>query len=290
MMSCEPRLVFTHIGKTAGSSVNAFLEQVSRFRGADMLTVRGPASLYAQRRHFGRVLHLQGLSPRSFDIVAGHIPFATARYYFMPAQFVTVLRDPRWQLISNFCSQPPNKAIHRFNMDRFIPLMRANPNAEWAIDNMQTRMLCNDFRFCAPVTSAMLNDAKRNLQRYYSLVGDADDLPAFLAALARKCGAPGGELPRLNSTGEYQQYVNDEHLHFCEQWSAFDMDLWAWARSNLAERSDAAAGRIVALEPVLPSPGWVERASTQARVAAHGICLRLRGLLSRIQTFVRTSM
>ena len=107
-MAANYRLVFTHIGKTGGSSVAAVLDRIINACDLNMLTVSGASSVLATADLSERALHAENLRLGDFQIIKGHVPFATARKYFMPARFVTVLRDPRWQLISNYCSQPSN--------------------------------------------------------------------------------------------------------------------------------------------------------------------------------------
>ena len=187
-MAANYRLVFTHIGKTGGSSVAAVLDRIVNACDLNMLTVSGASSVLATADLSERTLHAENLRLSDFQIIKGHVPFATARKYFMPARFVTVLRDPRWQLISNYCSQPSNIEKPDFGLSDFIAEVSANPHAEWALDNLHTRMLCDHFNFRRPATQAMLRQAKTNLLRNYLLIGDTDALDTFFRSLGRLYG------------------------------------------------------------------------------------------------------
>jgi hypothetical protein len=231
-MAARYRLVFTHIGKTGGSSVAAFLDRIVSACDLNMLIVSGASSVLETADLSERTFEAEDLRLSDFQIITGHVPFATARKYFMPARFVTVLRDPRWQLISNYCSQHSNMEKPDFGMSDFIASVQAHPQAEWALDNLHTRMLSDRFNFGRPATQAMLRQAKANLLRNYLLIGDTDALETFFRSLGRLYGLKIDEPPRKNVTGAYRQHVTDGHLAFAAETNAIDMELLSWARAK----------------------------------------------------------
>lgn len=113
--------------------------------------------------------------------------------------------------------------------------MEVNPYAEWAIDNLQTRMLCDTPRFGVHVTQEMLEAAKRNLQQSYSLVGFQDRLDAFVHGLNALYALSMDVTPHFNDTGEYGQHVREEHLAFAARWNKLDMELYEWAHTRFAQ-------------------------------------------------------
>src|SRR5262245_4688671 len=108
------QLVFTHIGKTGGSSVNGLLFTVMSQCGANTLAFSGSCTQYADPDRPSALMRMHDIDPADFSIIIGHIPFATAVRCFAPARFVTVLRHPSWQLISSYCSQPTNQRLADF--------------------------------------------------------------------------------------------------------------------------------------------------------------------------------
>jgi hypothetical protein len=254
------RLVFTHIPKAAGSSVWRLLHQIAETQNLNLLAVGGASSTLANADLSDRTFAARGLRLKDYQIITGHVPFATAARYFMPAVFVTVLRDPRWQLISNYCSQPENKAKHDFGMSEFIAQVKASPNAEWALDNNQTRMLANEFRLGLPATSVMLEEAKANLFGRYEAVGNVQSIEVFHRSLAQLCGTPPGETPHTNATGAYGDYVGEEHLAFAAEVNAIDMQLYSWAQEHCIS---VGPSRIDAVSPPYP----IRRSSLAAPLA-----------------------
>jgi hypothetical protein len=233
----EQRLVFTHVAKAGGSSVNGLLHYPMVECAASTLAFAGSTTTYADPRLPLRLMRENGLDLNEFQIILGHLPFATARSCFGDAIFITTLRDPRWQLISSYCSQPTNQILADFGMKDFVAQIEGNPDAEWAIDNYQARTLSDNPNFHSRATKELLESAKRNLRKYYAVVGFADRLDEFAHAIGVLFGLD-RTLPtisRLNETGHYYSHVTEEHLAFAERHNTLDMHLYAWARETFRE-------------------------------------------------------
>lgn len=236
------RLVFTHMGKAGGSTINGALYLVMANCGASTLAFSGASSTYGNSTLPLKLLRRYGLEASDFPIVTGHLPFATAWRCFAPATFVTVLREPADMLLSSYCSQPWNRDKADFGLGRFTWRVkyrwriepRFRTQTEWCIDNYQTRMLCDDPRFGRPSTREMLEQAKQNLDSIYAVVGFQDRLSAFLEALGNLYGV---DLTccaeqMVNATGSYRRFVTDRHLDVARRHSPLDVELYNWARDR----------------------------------------------------------
>src|SRR3546814_7728568 len=93
------RLIFTHIQKAAGNSVNVFLESIRNERGTNILAVTGAASAIAKWPLI-RILRSEGVRVTDFDIITGHVPLPSAVPCLTPAVFATVLREHVDRLLS----------------------------------------------------------------------------------------------------------------------------------------------------------------------------------------------
>jgi hypothetical protein len=225
------KLVFTHIAKAGGNSTGALLDKIMKKRSASILTFRGASSTFSDIDFTLQLLKENKLDVHNFQIIRGHVPFATARVCFERICLVVMLRQPIDRIISNYCSQPDNKALVDFGMADFEAKIRANPFAEWAIDNYQTRMLCDTPNFGQPATLDMLVSAKYNLCRYYSLIGFQQQADAFFHALFRRYDMDfnPNALERLNVTMAWQPFITDQHRTFAASCNVLDMQLFAWA-------------------------------------------------------------
>ncbi|HWK97654.1 MAG TPA: hypothetical protein VNR39_19740 [Pseudolabrys sp.] len=115
-------------------------------------------------------------------------------------------------------------------MSEFISLVEANPYAEWAINNVQTRMLCDTANFSGPSDNSMAASARDNLERHYTIIGFQERLEEFFDALASLCGFRPETPDLVNETGPYKEHVEPEHLAFAARHNALDMQLYEWAR------------------------------------------------------------
>lgn len=226
------RLVYTHLAKTGGNSITGFLNQIADEYGLNSLGISGSSSANASREHIENLLSRHGIRDKDLHIILGHIPFSVSRELFPGSLFTTALRVPEEQFISSYCSQPSNKEREDFGMSDFIAMVEENPYAEWAMDNHQTRMLCDEPDFGKPSNEAMLRSAKQNVKKHYALVGFKEHMEDYLRSLAALYGFPTTAIAfsRLNETGKYKPFIQSHHLEYARQRNALDMLLYEWAR------------------------------------------------------------
>lgn len=223
-------LVFIHIQKTAGSAVGLVLADLM----PGGLVFEGSATLHTFEST-GHKLAAHGKRPNA---AWGHLPYAHAIAWLAPAHFVTILRNPVDRMLSDFCSQGPHKALPDFGLSRLESALHDTKGAEWAHDNLQVRMLCNDPRWGQPCTWQMLWEARRNLERF-TLVGVHDKLDDFTARLGALLDRPPVILPPSMVTGPYRHLVTDDHRAIVREYNLFDLDLWRHVTSRSLSHAPA---------------------------------------------------
>ncbi len=168
-------VVFTHIPKTAGTTLDHIMYATSLSRGAVYRRARGaiygplPDAL-AQFETWDRD------QLATLDYLAGHLPYGIHARLPRSCLYVTLLRDPSAQLLSYF----------RFGVARGV-WSRETPvdeliRAGHMIDNPQTRQLAGTRDRNAECTPATLAAALANLSAY-AVVGITERFDEFLKAL-----------------------------------------------------------------------------------------------------------
>lgn len=229
-------LVYTHLAKAGGNSVTTFLNVISQKYALSSLGVAGTSSGNSDYKRIKEIMSEHSLNKDNFSIILGHIPFASSSKLFPESLFTTTMREPEWQLISNYCSQPLNIDKLDFGMSDFIDMLESNHYAEWAIDNYQTRMLCDDPCFGKPATEDMLEAAKINLKDNYALVGFTENMEDYFKSLGAMYGLSSVESTKspINVTGNYKPHVEQKHIDYARERNELDVSLYQWARDEFS--------------------------------------------------------
>lgn len=228
-----PVIVLTHIQKTAGNSIIAYLrrcltvERIARIHEFEMAPREEIERAVADK--FGQ-----------FDVLAGHIPFCRR---------VDQLTAPRDSL---------NISILREPVDRVVSLyyyLRAN--ASWLgqgqtiieekislegfagsgayFDNHMVRMLCDVEPIAVPLggcTREMLEQAKINIVKNFLMVGLTEEAPEFFALLARLFCFSLEDVPseNINKQRSSISSVPREALSAIAKHNSFDVELYEFVQ------------------------------------------------------------
>jgi hypothetical protein len=174
----QQALIFVHIPKTAGSTLNSII--VREYGPFQIAAVDGRYWRWAYRR-------MTHWTPQRFnpnDIFTGHMPFGLHKLMSREATYMTVLRKPVERVISEYFYRI-NRKSHPVE-DREIKNLSLREYVEkLPYDNVQTKLLAGgtpDYNFMAGTcSSAMLGTAKRNLTESFSLVGLTERFEETLA-------------------------------------------------------------------------------------------------------------
>ena len=176
-------VVFTHIPKTAGTTLNAVLEGAFPER-----------CLFHLQRLDSKDLWARAADP-SLNAYGGHVNFQRMSEAFAAsgrvAHYITILRDPIDRILSAY-----NYAKAAAETRRWHDLANQHDiNAFVAImaDKHRPFLVSKQCRFVGAVERADANEALRSLKENYSAVGVQNDLEGFLERLEQLLGL---QLPR----------------------------------------------------------------------------------------------
>lgn len=267
-------LVFVHIPKTAGTTLNAILAHRYRTAAVHEIMMRGMSLIVPGRTLMPRPLVSSSKLRRLRSALAqqpepqaihGHFDMSLARLLPASAQYVTLLRDPVERAISHY--------YHYRNLagDPVHAMALRSTLAQWVsacglveMDNGQTRRLAGEMGLPAgEVSAATLDKAKSNLAGRFAVVGLTERFEESQILLHRALGWPYCRYRRRNVAAgrPRRSEVGRDALAVVEHCNRFDLELYRFA-ADLFER---AIGRIdigqeLALLRAAPEYGATARA------------------------------
>ena len=235
--SDEPTIIFVHIPRTAGTTLNRILGRT-----------------YPQQRTYafpttdieGSVVAFRSLPAeerRRFRLLRGHITFGIHDAVPRPFTYITLLRDPVDRLVStySYILEKPEHRLHERLCStgmRFEDFVRSGITLE--TDNWQTRAISGVRQNFGCCSEAMLSQAKQNIVDCFSVCGITERFDETLVLLRR---ALAWEWRSLYHTPENATRLRPRRIDVPRPWveavehqNPLDLELYAFARRRL-ERS-----------------------------------------------------
>lgn len=244
MNANNPRLIFYHLPRTAGSAL--------------MYDVLFPHFSWWRRCHVNyddkmNVQH-RGRDPRAWpawrrkriQLVAGHMPFGFAQQFPGPSEYFTFVRDPISRAVSDyyFCrNNPANPAFTAANKLSLKEFVEADHSY---MRDGQTRWLSNaayGARFASD--EAMLEEAMKNLAQI-SFVGITEQFEVSLQRLCDRYGLPKHVAlgPNKNAFTPRDKRPSEEDLSALQRHNRLDLAIYEHCLKRFAAqgRTTGASG------------------------------------------------
>jgi hypothetical protein len=239
----HPLLVFIHIPKTAGTTLEVLLRHHYGEAFTRIETVEADDADHL------RECVKQTLDNPHVQVTQGHIPFGLRDLFPAGTRYATVLRDPIERMLSRYHrmmirSQAPRNG-------RLWPPSRDLSLADclrrgYLRDNLQTRMLCGLVSAVDELPPGALDQATRNLAERFAYVGTTERFDAFLALLNVELGWPTVAY-RSSHTSPGRMRSGDlsvDDLRLLEESNLLDRQLHAYAGELFAEAFERAGPEV----------------------------------------------
>ena len=244
-------LVFVHIPKTAGTTLNAIIAH--RYASGEIheIMMRGMSLIVSGEMTRARPLvsrsklrRLQAALERGLRVINGHFDMSLAPLLPAGAQYVTIVRDPIDRAVSHYYH------YRRLTTDPVHPLALRSTLTQWVgasglaeMDNGQTRRLAGEMGLpVGAVSSHTLDRAKANLAQRFAVVGLTERFEEFQVLLHRKFNWPYLRYPTRNVGNKRpaRTEMSAEALRVIEKCNRYDLELYRFA----AELFGQATGKV----------------------------------------------
>lgn len=235
----EQVLIFLHVPKSAGTTVNRLIE--GEYPLFQIFSVDPVFSRWSCR-------HLWGLSPerlKRFRIFKGHMLFGLHNILPQPATYFAVFRDPINRVLSAFYFMR-NYVLHpnywRFRRDQWKleDFVRNSPR-----DNVQTKIVAGS-PYEEPCTPAIYEQAIQNLKHQFSVVGLNERFEESLALMKLRFGWKLASYSSFNitRTRPIKRDVPQSTLDLIAEKNRFDIALYENARTIFEKAIAEKAGEV----------------------------------------------
>lgn len=218
----DEAIIFLHLPKTAGTTVNRLIEweyPLSEMYSIDPVLFRWSAA------------HLYRLSPerlKRIRMFKGHMTYGLHEALPQPATYITVLRDPVDRVIS---------AFYFMRSYKFHPLYWKMRRENWSLedfvrnsqrDNVQCKIVAGAL-YEEPCTREIAETAKDNLRNRFAVVGLSARLEESLALMKLRFGWKLSSYSSFNVTRSRpkKRDLPDSTLDLIHQRNGFDIELYA---------------------------------------------------------------
>jgi len=228
-------LIFLHVYKAAGTTLRKIIE--NNYDPSNLYTVS-----IAERKSFSQFKELSDCERREFAIVQGHVRFGLHELVPRPTTYLTMLRDPVDRVLSDYffiLRAPIHPLYERVALGNVTLRDYIRGKMSLSVDNGQVRVLCGEPDVAYGNCSRdMLEEAKHNLEEYFSVVGLAERFDESVMLIKRTFGWKMPLYVRHNVTRDrpHKERIPEDVLRLIEEQNGLDIELYRFA-SDLFEKA-----------------------------------------------------
>jgi hypothetical protein len=238
----EEAIIFLHLPKTAGTTLNRLIEweyPLSQMYSVDPVLYEWSAA------------RLRRLSPerlRRTRMFKGHMVFGLHEILPQPATYITVMREPVDRVISAFYFMR-NYKLHPLYLKFRWNKMTLEDFVRWSRrDNVQSKIIAGaDYE--KPCTPEICERAKNNLLQHFSVVGLSERFEETLALMKLRFGWKLNSYSSFNvtRTRPKKRDLPKATLDLIVEKNPFDIELYEHARTIFTDAVNKNAAEVAAI-------------------------------------------
>jgi len=247
-------LIFLHIPKTAGTTLNRIIEW--QYNPLSIFTL----DPYRFRATAERFMTLSEERRRRIQVVRGHLYYGLHEHLPQGATYITMLREPVARFLSSyyFILRRPLHPLHRKLKKEQLGVedyLRLVPHRH----NLQCRLIAG-IKDKVIDEGPLLETAKEHLAKSFSVVGICERFEESLMLIAKTFG---WEVPFYENrkVSKNRSRVDQKAIDMIREHDRLDLELYEFGKGlfeeSLRKKADAVNAGLEALR-ALPKPGSVE--------------------------------
>jgi Galactose-3-O-sulfotransferase len=247
-------LIFLHIPKTAGTTLNRIIEW--QYNPLSIFTL----DPYRIRATVERFKTFSEQRRRRFRVVRGHLYYGLHEFIPQGATYITMLREPVARFLSSyyFILRRPLHPLHRkLKRERLgvEDYLRLIPHRH----NLQCRLIAG-VKDTSTDDHRLLEMAKENLTNSFSVVGICERFEESLILIAKTFG---WEVPFYENrkVSKNRSPIESSSIEMIQEYNRLDVELYEFGKKlfeeSLRKQEQAVKEGLVALRAI-PKPGLVE--------------------------------
>lgn len=233
----KSNLIFLHIPKAAGSTLLNIVRR--QYNSSKIFSIDGRNPIESMKKFKQLPKHEREATP----ILMGHMYFGAHEFLPKPSTYITMLRDPIERIISFYYYVLRNPDHNHYNLITSKNLSLKDyikSGIGKQLDNGQTRLLSGidalDIEF-GSCSEEMLEKAKLNLEKYFAVVGIAEQFDESLLLIKSKLNWKKSILYAKDNVTKKRPKkldISEVDLREIERFNEFDLELYRYAKELLS--------------------------------------------------------
>ncbi|MBE9190340.1 sulfotransferase family 2 domain-containing protein [Gloeocapsopsis crepidinum LEGE 06123] len=237
----DASIIFLHIPKSAGSTLNTVINR--QYRKEFIFSIYGFERSEREVKTAEQFKALPETRRRNIKLLRGHIGFGLHKYLVQPSIYITLLRDPIKRVLSQYYyilrqpEHPLYKELKTNNMSlQDYVISGIDPN----VNNGQTKALAGvkatTIKF-GEVPITLLEDAQKNIQEHFAVVGLTEKFDESLILLQKVLGWKSLFYTKKNvAKNQQSKDISAADMTLIQQYNELDIELYNFAEKYVENK------------------------------------------------------